>query len=65
MTDTRYTLIVDGGNERIYSSKAAALRAGKREATQMFRVLRFWDERGLTRMECVHAWDAPWAGVEE
>lgn len=63
MTDARYTLIVDGGNERIYSSKAAAVRAGKREATQMFRVLKFWDEGGLTRMECVHAWDAPKAGV--
>lgn len=63
MNNARYTLIVDGGNERIYSSKAAAVRAGKREATQMFRVLRFSDVGGQTRMECVHAWDAPKTGV--
>ena len=58
MSNARYTLIVDGGDERAYSSKAAAVRAGRRDATQMFRVLKFWNVGDQTRMECVHAWDA-------
>ena len=63
MSSARYTLIVDGGDERVYSSKSAAVRAGQREATQMFRVLKFSEVDGQTRMECVHAWDAPGTGV--
>lgn len=53
-----FILTVDGGEDRRYGSKQSAVRAGKREAKQMFRVY----EETPYGVSCVHAWDAPREG---